>query len=275
MQSLVNNFEMAYEVRGQGLPLLLVHGFPLNKELWEPQLTALQDVARLIAPDLRGHGASEPVPGEYSMDLLAGDCHALLENLGIEEPAVVCGLSMGGYIALAYYRRYPERLAGLILAATRAGPDSPEAKANRDKMAARAEEKGAGAIAEDMLPKMLSPETYTGNPELVARVRQIMAGTSVPGIRGALLGMKARPDATPLLAGIDVPTLVLHGEDDQLIPVEEAQAMHAAIPDSRLEVLPGAGHLLNLERPDAFNRAVRRFLGSLSGQASAVSHEGR
>ena len=275
MQSLVNNFEMAYEVRGQGLPLLLVHGFPLNKELWEPQLTALQDVARLIAPDLRGHGASEPVPGEYSMDLLADDCQALLESLEIEEPAVVCGLSMGGYIALAYYRRYPERLAGLILAATRAGPDSPEARANRDKMAARAGEKGAGAIAEDLLPKMLSPETYTGNPELVARVKQIMAGTSVPGIRGALLGMKARPDATPLLAEIDVPALVIHGEDDQLIPVEEAQAMHAAIPNSRLEVLPGAGHLLNLERPDAFNQSVRRFLGSLSGQASAVSHQGR
>jgi pimeloyl-ACP methyl ester carboxylesterase len=114
-----------------------------------------------------------------------------------------------------------------------------------------------------MLPKMLSPETYTGNPELVSRVKQIMEATSVPGIKGALMGMKARPDATPLLAGIDVPTLVLHGEDDQLIPVEEAQAMHAAIPNSRLEVLPGAGHLLNLERPDAFNQSVRRFLQSV------------
>ena len=260
MQTFVNNFEMAYEVRGEGPPLLLVHGFPLNKEMWQPQLNALQDVATVIAPDLRGHGASEAVAGEYSMDLLADDCHALLESLQVAEPVVVCGLSMGGYIALAFYRRYPERVAGLVLAATRAGPDSPEAKANRDKMAARAGEKGAGAIAEDMLPKMLAPETYTANPALVARVKQIMEGTSVPGIQGALLGMKARPDSTPLLAQIDVPALVLHGADDQLIPVEEGRAMHAALPDSRLEVLPGAGHLLNLERPEFFTQAVRGLL---------------
>lgn len=260
MQSLINNFEMAYEVRGEGPPLLLIHGFPLNKDMWQPQIADLQEVATVIAPDLRGHGASEAVPGEYAMDLLAQDCHALLESLEIAEPAVVCGLSMGGYIALAYYRRYPERVAGLVLAATRAGPDSPEAKANRDKMAARAGEAGAGAIAEDMLPKMLAPETYTDNPELVARVRQIMEATSVPGIQGALMGMKARPDSTPLLSEIAVPALILHGADDQLILVAEAHAMQAAIPNSSLEILPGAGHLLNLEQPEFFTQAVRGFL---------------
>lgn len=264
MQTRINDFTMAYEVAGGGLPLLLVHGFPLDRTLWEPQINDLADAARVIAPDLRGHGASDPVAGEYTMDLLADDCVALLEELQVEDPVVVCGLSMGGYIAFSFYRRYPQRVAGLILAATRAKDDSPEARANRDRMAVKADEQGAAAIAGDLLPKMFSPRTLDANPELVERVKHMMASTSVQGIKGALMGMKSRADSTPTLNKIDVPTLILHGKDDQLIPPQEAQDMHAAIQDSQLHVLPQAGHLLNLEQPELFNQAVRQFLPTLT-----------
>lgn len=263
MQTRINDFTMAYEVGGRGLPLLLVHGFPLNRTLWEPQINDLGDIARVIVPDLRGHGASEPVPGEYPMDLLADDCFALLQDLGEENPVVVCGLSMGGYIAFSFYRRHPQQVAGLILAATRAKPDSPEARDNRDKMAAKADEQGASAIAEDMLPKMLSPRTIATNPELVQRVKHMMANTSVQGIKGALMGMKSRPDSTETLTEIDLPTLILHGDDDQIIPRREAEDMRAALRDGELRVLPQAGHLLNLEQPELFNQAVREFLNKL------------
>lgn len=263
MKTRINDFTMAYEVAGLGLPLLLVHGFPLDKTLWEPQISDLADVARVIALDLRGHGASEPVPGEYSMDLLADDCFALLQDLQVQDPVVVCGLSMGGYIAFSLYRRYPQRIKGLILAATRAKADSPVAQANRDRMAAKADKQGADAIAADLLPKILAPRTFDTNPELVERVKRMMANTSVQGIKGALMGMKSRSDSTPTLNEISVPTLILHGEDDQLIPPQEAEDMHAAIQDSQLRVLPQAGHLLNLEQPELFNQAVGEFLPTL------------
>jgi 3-oxoadipate enol-lactonase len=259
----VNNFSMAYNDHGQGQPLLLIHGFPLNRNLWKPQISDLSSVARILAPDLRGHGGSDPVTGPYSMDLLADDCSALLDEIEVEQPAVICGLSMGGYITLAFYRRYPERVAGLILAATRAGADSAVGKANRDKMASLAKEQGASAVADELLPKMLSPRTYATDPELVERVNQILKTNSVEGIVGALMGMKERADSTAMLEEIDVPTLILHGVDDQLIPLAEAETMHAAIEGSQFHAIAEAGHLLNLEQPELFNQAVRDFLQSL------------
>jgi pimeloyl-ACP methyl ester carboxylesterase len=259
----IKGINIALEDRGAGLPLLFIHGYPLNRRIWEPQIEGLADVARVIAPDLRGHGDSGVAPAPYNMDMLADDCHALLEALSITGRVVLCGLSMGGYVTFAFYRKYPERVAGLILAATRAGEDSPEGKAGRDKAAALAREGGASAIAESMLPKMFSPRTYAGRPELVERLSEIMQANSLDGILGDLMGMKARPDSTPTLKQIDKPTLILHGSDDQLIPPSEAKVMQEAIPGARLQVLPDAGHLLNLEQPQLFNAAVRKFLGDL------------
>jgi pimeloyl-ACP methyl ester carboxylesterase len=256
------NFTAAYEERGSGLPLLFIHGFPLNRQMWEPQIEVFSTLARVVAPDLRGHGESEALPGPYAMDSLADDCHALLEALGVQAPAVVGGLSMGGYVALAYYRRYPAQVAGLVLAATRAGADTPEGRANRDKLVALAQEGGPQAVVAAMLPKMMAPQTYEQNPPLVDRVREMMEKTSLEGAIGALLGMKDRPDSTPMLTEIKVPALILHGSDDQLIPFPEAEAMHEAIPDSHLRLLPDAGHLLNLEQPALFNQALRSFLDS-------------
>jgi 3-oxoadipate enol-lactonase len=256
------DFGMEYEDLGMGIPMLLIHGFPLNRTLWQPQIDGLANISRILVPDLRGFGLSDPLPGIYTMDLLARDCKDLLDKLGVNGRVVIGGLSMGGYIAFAFFRLFPERVAGLILAATRAGADSPEGKANRQKSAELAREQGAFPVVENMLPKMMAPKTYVTRKDLVEAARDIMESVSVEGIIGAQLGMMERPDATPLLPQIKLPALILHGSDDQLIPVKEAEAMHAAIPGSQLKVLPEAGHLLNLEQPILFNDALRAFLSS-------------
>jgi 3-oxoadipate enol-lactonase len=263
MQAQINDFRMAYEDRGQGIPLLLIHGYPLNRRMWQPQLEGLADVARVIAPDLRGHGESQAMSGPYPMDLLAGDVNALLDVLNIHQPLVLCGLSMGGYVAMAFCRQYASRLKGLILTATRTAPDSSEGKERRDAAAGLARQEGVAAIVETMLPRMMSPVTYQNKLALVGTVKEIMLETSLPGVMGDLMGMKERPDSTPSLAEIDLPVLILHGADDPLVPLQEAQAMQVALRNAQLEVLPEAGHLPNLEQPEKFNQAVRRFLASL------------
>jgi pimeloyl-ACP methyl ester carboxylesterase len=264
MRIRLHDLTIGYEDNGSGQPLLFIHGYPLNRTMWEPQIAGLADVARVIIPDLRGYGESDPVPGPYSMEMLADDCSALLDAIGVTQPVVVCGLSMGGYVTFAFYRKYAARVAGLILAATRAGVDSAEGKAGRTKSAELAREQGSGPIVETMLPKMLSPQSYQARPELVARVRRILASASVEGIVGALLAMRERPDSTPTLAQIGRSALILHGADDQLISPQEAQAMRAAIKASQLRMVPGAGHLPNLEQPELFNDAVREFLFALT-----------
>jgi 3-oxoadipate enol-lactonase len=257
------DFIMAFQDSCDKPTLLLIHGFPLNSSMWSPQLDDLANFVRVIAPDLRGHGQSDAIAGPYSMELLADDCADLLAHLNVATPFVVCGLSMGGYIALEFYRRYGEHVAGLILTATRAGADSAEGKANRDKMAEMAKREGVTAVADAMLPKLLSPANFADDKELVEFARQMMEGASLEGVVGALAAMRDRPDSTPTLPTIDVPVLIIHGADDQLIPVSEAEAMAKAVPDGRLLIIPHAGHLPNLEQPDAFNDAVIDFLESL------------
>jgi pimeloyl-ACP methyl ester carboxylesterase len=161
-----NNLAIDFSDNAGGIPLLLIHGYPLNRALWEPQVTGLADVARVLAPDLRGHGGSDPGPGSYSISFLADDCRGFLDTLGITRPVMLGGLSMGGYVVFEFYRKYPQRVAGLILAATRAGADSSEAKANRDKAATTAREKGVGAIVETMLPRILSQKSSHARPEV-------------------------------------------------------------------------------------------------------------
>jgi pimeloyl-ACP methyl ester carboxylesterase len=250
------------EISGSGQPLLLIHGFPLNLEMWRPQIETLSSSLKVIAPDLRGHGQSPPTPGPYSMDLLSDDCAALLVELGIDEPVILGGLSMGGYVAFSFYRRHPTRVSKLILAATRAGADSPEVKVNRDKAVREINEIGPESVVENMLPIMMAPQTYADQPALVDRVRQIMLRTSAEGMVSALTGMKSRTDSTPILKEIKVPTLILHGADDQIVPLSESKAMQASISDSHLEVIPNAGHLLNLEQSKLFNNAVEKFITS-------------
>jgi pimeloyl-ACP methyl ester carboxylesterase len=251
-----------YDDLGNGVPLLLIHGFPLDRTLWRSQIEALQSSARVIAPDLRGFGQSGEAPETMTMEDYAADLKALLHSLNIEH-TVVCGLSMGGYIALAFLAKYPEAVKGLILCNTRAGADSEQAREGRYANVKKAYEEGVPAIADAMLPKMLTEVTRTNRDSLTTFVRTMMAHQRPGGVAAALRGMAARPDRTPMLAAINVPTLIITGSADTLIPPGESELMAKAVPGSRLVVIPDVAHLSNIENPDAFNASVKEFIGRL------------
>jgi len=259
----IGNLQLNVEDRGSGRPLLLIHGFPLNLEIWRPQIENLSTDQRIIAFDLRGHGLSPSTPGPYPMHLLADDCAALLEALGVDQPVVVCGLSMGGYVSFSLYRRHPHLFSGLILAATRAGADTDQGKSNREQAIANIRQQGIQPVIESMLPVLLAPKTYRENQELVQQVAGIMEQTSPEGMVSALQGMMERPDSIDMLGEINVPTLIVHGLDDQIIPISDSEAMHTGIPNSQLEVIPEAGHLMNLEQERKFNEVVTGFINSI------------
>lgn len=264
-------FTMFYEDRGEGIPLLLIHGYPLNCQMWQPQLEDLSDIARVIAPDLRGHGDSSSVPGAYSMELLAKDCAALLDYVGISQPIIICGLSMGGYVAMAFFRMYPSKLKGLILASTRAGADSPEVRSQRSKVVNQIPKEGIQPIASSMSQKLLAPMNYLKNPTLVTKIKSMIEMTSMEGIRGAQLGMMDRFDSHATLKQIEIPTLVIHGHEDQIVPLSEAEEMKAEMKYSKLVIISHAGHLPNLEQPAIFNQAVREYLmGLLNDQKKSA-----
>jgi 3-oxoadipate enol-lactonase len=252
----INGVQLAYRDEGRGRPLLLIHAFPLSGAMWERQIEALSGAYRLIIPDLRGFGASPSVPGTASLDQYADDLAGLLDQLGLEHISVA-GLSMGGYIAFALLRRHRERVDALVLADTRPQPDTEEGRRAREQNAQLAEQQGAGAIADQMLPKLLSSNA---TEQLRAEVRSIIEANDRAGIAAALRAMAARPDSTPLLATIGVPTLIVVGAEDGLTPPSDARAMHAAIAGSQLVELPGAGHLANMEASEAFNAAVDNLL---------------
>jgi 3-oxoadipate enol-lactonase len=255
--------------------LVLLHAFPLNAEMWEPQLQAPPARWRVLAPDLRGFGASVdepkggPTPGSAlevpSIDDYAGDVLDLLDRLAVKE-AVFAGLSMGGYTAFALMRRAPGRCRGLILADTRPGADSPEARANRDRSLEVLAQLGPSGIADSMLPRLIGRSTLRDRPGIAARVRTLIGSQPAEGIRDGLLRLKGRPDSTGLLASIRCPVLVIVGSEDALTPVEESQRMKEAIRGATLAVVPDAGHLSSLEQPQAFNDAVARFLSDHFGR---------
>lgn len=259
MKTRLDDFTMAYEDTGRGHPILFIHGYPLGRRIWDPQLRDLVGVARLIAPDLRGHGDSEDPAGSYTMELHADDCIALLDDRKVNEPVVVCGLSMGGYVAFQLLRKYPERVAGLVLAGTRASADSPEGRAARDADIELVRREGVDAVVAKMLPRLLRPQSSQSDSKVVDLVERTMRKTSVNGVAGDLEGMKQRPDVRPDLGGIDKPTLVIHGRDDAIVPLAEAEAVRAAVPGATIEVIADAGHLVNVEQPAAFNSALTAF----------------
>ncbi len=262
MIALPRGIDIAYDDVGTGLPVVFLHGFPHNRSLWAPQLGGLLARARCVAPDLRGFGDSE-ISGPYTMDRYADDVIAMLDALQIER-AVIAGLSMGGYIAFALWRRHRQRVRALILADTRPGADSEEARTKRREHIALARAKGSGAVADALIAGMLGSTTREKHPDIADAVHRMMTMAPVNGVIGALEAMIARPDSTPTLATIDVPTLIIVGDEDILTPPKEAQAMHEQIPGSRLEILAGAGHVSNVERPAAFNHVASEFLGVLT-----------
>ena len=254
---MINGISMAYTDKGQGVPLVFVHGFPLSRGCWRPQIDSLSNMCRTIAPDLRGFGATGATSGTTTIDQFADDIAALLGELDTG-PAVLVGHSMGGYVALAFARRHADLLRGLVLVATRAGQDSPEAAAGRRATAEKVRAEGTRVVVEAMAPKMLAPGN--GDADIEAAVQGFMEPSSRDGVIGALLGMAERPDSTPLLGQIEVPTLVVTGADDLVIDPAESQTMAQAIPGSQLHVIPDAGHLVAYEQAEAFNAILRDWI---------------
>ncbi len=247
---------------GAGWPLLLIHAFPLNADMWRPQLERVPDGWRYIAPDVRGFGSTPAAAAdddEPSMEGYAADVQAVMDALEIET-AVVGGLSMGGYIALAANRRSPERLSGLVLADTRSEADTPEGRANRMKMSALVRSEGVSAVADQMIPKLLG--SSRDDKTIVGQVRSMIEGNSVDGVDRAIHAMMNRPDSTPDLSRLSLPVLVIVGEEDALTPLADSERLQRRTSRSQLVVLPGAGHLSNIDAPEAFSTALANFLAS-------------
>jgi 3-oxoadipate enol-lactonase len=264
----VRGIEIVYEDAAAGArspnasPVVLLHGFPFNRSLWREQVEALSETRRVVAPDLRGHGETSVGVGPATMEEMAEDLAALLDELEVGR-AVVGGLSMGGYAAFAFVRAHPERVAALVLADTRAQADTDDVRRTREETARRALAKGMEPIADAMMPKLFAPATREQRPDLVARVREMILGTKPAGAAAALRGMAARRDQTDLLETIDAPTLIIVGSEDTVTPPADAEVIRAKIRGSRLSKIEGAGHVSNVERPDEFNRAVAEFLDGL------------
>jgi 3-oxoadipate enol-lactonase len=238
--------------------LLLLHAFPLNARMWEPQLVLAEQGWRVIAPQLRGFdGATDPAAS--SVDDYAGDVIDLLDGLHVHE-AVIGGLSMGGYVTFAMFRHAPRYFRGMILADTRPQADTPEGADGRTRMLALVREKGPEAVSQQMIPRLLGESTRRERPDVVERTRALILANSVDAIAGAITALKTRPDSTALLESIRCPTLIVVGDEDALTPPELSEDMQHAIPGSEFALIPKAGHLSNLERPEEFNAALARFL---------------
>jgi 3-oxoadipate enol-lactonase len=248
-----------YGIGGAG-PVVLLHGFPLNRAMWDEVVPALADRYHVIVPDLRGHGESEaPAGGPYEMGDHAGDVLSLLETLGHTTAAVV-GLSMGGYVLLQLLTRAPERLSAAVLADTMGRADTDERKQARAAQAEIIRTEGLGAFAEQVLPRMFAAAVPTERPELVERFRRTIVSQRPEAVISALMGIAGRPDMLEPLKSVHVPTLVIVGAEDAATTPEHAQELASTIPDATLVILPGAGHMSNWEDTEGFNRAVRTFL---------------
>ena len=264
MKAVVNGGEIFYVDVGisKATPIVLIHGFPFSHEMWDPQIEVLQKRFRVIAYDLRGHGKSGVGDGQYTLEFFVDDLLGLLDHLKIER-AVLCGLSMGGYIALRTVERNPERVRGLILADTQAKADSNEAKLKRAAAIKSVKANGVKAYAEDFVKSVFAPQTLANNKAAVEKIRRIIQSNSSLGICGALLALASRTETTEALSGIKVPTLILVGEHDALTPPSASQEMRNKIPNSEIHVIPNAAHMSNLENSKEFNKHLLDFLGRL------------
>ena len=249
---------LGYDEAGRGEVLLLVHGFPIDRRIWADQLTGLADIRRVVAPDLRGRGKSPSSDTSWTIETLAEDLAETIRSLGVES-VDLAGLSMGGYIAFALLRKHPELVRSLILVSTRAAPDAPEYKTGREMTAERAKKFGTRALAESMIDKLLTP-----NVPREVRDRVLEMFDSVPGETSAAdsLAMRDRADSTEMLGSILIPTLVIEGEEEALLPAGSGRAMAETIPGAYLASIPAAGHFAPIENPEEFNARVRMFFAT-------------
>jgi pimeloyl-ACP methyl ester carboxylesterase len=261
--------ELAYQEAGAGLPLVLLHAFPLSSRMWEPQRQGLADACRVITPDLRGFGGSPLGDDDPSIDAMADDVAALLDRLHLDR-VVVGGLSMGGYVVMALLRRHAGRISAVVLANTKAGADPEPARANRERIAREVlGARGLQVVTYDVVPGLLGESTKRGRTDVVARVHELHLTADPAALAWAQRAMAGRPDSLSTLRATEVPALVIAGEEDQMSPLAEAQAMADALPQARLVTIRAAGHLSAMEAPEEFNAAVRDFVGLLSSTPPA------
>jgi 3-oxoadipate enol-lactonase len=239
-------------------PLVLLHAFPYDSRMFADQVSGLGDIAKVLTPDLPGFGSEPVIPG-LTLDQIADRTASLLDHHGISK-AVVGGVSMGGYAAMAYARKYPQRLSGLILADTRAEPDDDTTKAGRAKAIELVRQQGVALFIETQIPKLISPASHADQPAFADRVRSLAIKQTPAGVMEALAMLRDRPDARPGLQSVICPTLIVVGDDDAITPPPLSEAMALLVPRSTLVRIPNAGHLANWERPAEFNAAVRSFL---------------
>jgi 3-oxoadipate enol-lactonase len=261
----VNGTVLYYDDIGkkESLPIVLIHGFPFSSEMWKGQTQMLQEKdLRIITYDLRGHGRSDVSDGQYTMELFVDDLMTLLDYLKITK-TILCGFSMGGYVALRAIERYRERFSALVLCDTMSAADSNEAKIRRANSIKLVKKEGAGRFAEGFLKAVFAPQTFDTMPDVVEETRRIILSNSSIGICGALLAMAGRTDTTEALSQISVPTLILVGEHDAVTSPSAAKDMRERIPNSKLHLIESAGHMSNLENPKAFNERLAEFLDGI------------
>ncbi len=264
MKTSINHHTMNYTERGlpQGIPIVFIHGFPFNHTMWDPQMKALPNHYRAITYDIRGHGESSVGDGQYSIEFFVDDLLALLDHLVIEK-TVLCGLSMGGYIALRAYERFAERIRALVLCDTKSEADTNEAKVKRSAIARSVKTTGVAPFADDFAKLVFAPQSFQTHPDAIEAIKTAIRANSPIGISGAALALGIRTDTTAVLPQIKVPTLVLVGEHDALTPPANSEALQRQIPNAELHVIPAAGHMSNLENPAEFNRRLIDFLNRL------------
>jgi pimeloyl-ACP methyl ester carboxylesterase len=255
---------LAYRESGSGPPVVLLHAFPLSAAMWEHQYGPLGGVSRLITPDLPGFGRSPAAQREPSVDLMADEVKGLLAQLGLDA-VVLGGLSMGGYVTMAFLRRHPERVRAIVLADTKAGADTEAARANRERIAEAILADGdTAALAEELLPTLVGETTLQSRPGVVELVRSDICASEPTAVAWAQRAMAARPDSVDTLRKARLPALVIVGEEDVLTPAAEAEAMASVLPHAELVRIPRAGHLSALEHPTAFNDAIMSWLSNLT-----------
>jgi 3-oxoadipate enol-lactonase len=259
----INGVRLAFVDQGSGTPILLVHGFPLDHSMWNAQIEALARDYRVIAVDLRGFGQSQAGDEKVTMEQYADDLAGLLDALAIEDQVVFAGLSMGGYVAWQFWRKYPSRVKGLILCDTRAVADTPEMAAGRLEMAERILDQGPLPLVEIMIPKLFAQSTVENRPDVVETLRGVMLSTDRRAVAAAARGMAQRPDVTPMLGEIDCPSLVIVGQHDAISTAEEMRSIADAIPQASYVEIADSGHMTTIEKPAEVNAAMLDFVGKL------------
>lgn len=263
MKARINGISLSYEDVGSGPAIVLLHGFPLNRKMWAPQRDALISAGfRLITPDLRGFGESDAPEGSYTMSLLADDIVSLMDHLSVRQ-AVLGGMSMGGYVLFNLLERYRDRASAACFITTRSTVDDDSVKSGRLALLDTAEKYGAAVVAELSAPSLFADATAREKPELVRGLCEMMVSVDMRGVKGALMAMLERKDYTSLLGGFNLPSLVIGAEQDSTVRREDTRLLAEGLPDCEMCMIPGAGHMANLEQPSAFNECLINFLGKI------------